>query len=71
MADKEINKVINCANHNLVAYVYVCPEDNEVIFSHNTCKSKLCSSCGIKSQKIKTKIFLKNVLILNTGILLL
>lgn len=54
-AYKEINKVINCANHNLGASVYVCPIDNEVIFSHHTCKGKLCSSCGIKSQKIKTE----------------
>ena len=54
-ANKEIHKVIDCANHNLGASVYVCPFDNEVIFSHHTCKSKLCSSCGIKSQKIKTQ----------------
>ena len=58
-ADKEIRKVIDCANHNLGSSVYVCPNDNEVIFSHHTCKGKLCSSCGIKSQKIKTENILE------------
>lgn len=58
-ANKEIHKVIDCANHNLGASVYVCPNDNEVIFSHHTCKGKLCSSCGIKSQKIKTENILE------------
>ena len=58
-ADKEVNKIINCTNHNLGSSVYVCPEDDEVIFSHHTCKGKLCSSCGIKSQKIKTQNILE------------
>lgn len=58
-APKEILKVINCANHNLGASVYVCPVDDEVIYSHHTCKGKLCSSCGIKSQKIKTENILE------------
>ena len=58
-ADKEVHKIINCANHNLGASVYVCPEDDEVIFSHHTCKGRLCSSCGIKSQKIKTQNILE------------
>lgn len=58
-ADKEIRKVIDCANHNLGSSVYVCPNDSEVIFSHHTCKGKLCSSCGIKSQKIKTENILE------------
>ena len=58
-ADKEVHKIINCANHNLGASVYVCPEDDELIFSHHTCKGKLCSSCGIKSQKIKTQNILE------------
>lgn len=29
--DKEIDKIINCSNHNLGASVYVCPNDDEVI----------------------------------------
>lgn len=58
-ASKEVNKIIDCANHNLGASVLVCPIDNEVLFCHHTCKGKLCSSCGIKSQKIKTENILE------------
>ena len=58
-ASKEINKIINCSNHKLGASVFVCPNDNEVYFCHHTCKGKLCSSCGIKSQKIKTQNILE------------
>lgn len=64
-SDKEIKKIINCSNHNLGASVYVCPNDNEVYFCHHTCKSKLCSSCGIKSQKIKTNHILQKCLNVN------
>ena len=58
-APKEINKIISCSNHNLGASVFVCPNDDEVFFCHHTCKGKLCSSCGIKSQKIKTQNILE------------
>ena len=54
-ANKEVQKIIDCANHNLGFTVYSCPHCDEIIFSHHTCKGKLCSSCGIKSQKIKTQ----------------
>lgn len=54
-AYKEVKKVIDCSLHNLGSSVFVCPNDNEVYFCHHTCKSKLCSSCGIKSQKIVTQ----------------
>lgn len=54
-ANKEVHKIIDCANHNLGFTVYSCPHCDEIIFSHHTCKGKLCSSCGIKSQKIKTQ----------------
>lgn len=47
------------SNHKLGASVFVCPNDNEVYFCHHTCKGKLCSSCGIKSQKIKTQNILE------------
>lgn len=53
-APVEVKKVIDCSNHSLGASVYVCSDCDEVIYSHHTCKGKLCSSCGIKSQKIKT-----------------
>ena len=58
-ANKEVQKIIDCSNHNLGFSVYCCPKCDEVIFSHHTCKGKLCSSCGIKSQKIKTKHILE------------
>ena len=53
-ANLEVKKVIDCANHALGASVFVCPNDDEVYFCHHTCKGKLCSSCGIKAQKLKT-----------------
>lgn len=58
-ATTEVQKIIDCSNHNLGASVYVCPLDNEVFFCHHTCKGKLCSSCGIKSQNIKTQNILE------------
>ena len=58
-ANKEVHKMINCSLHNLGASVYVCPNDNEIYFCHHTCKSKLCSSCGIKSQTKVTQNILE------------
>jgi len=58
-ADKEIHKVIDCHNHNLGASVYVCPNDDEVYYCHHTCKSRMCSSCGIKAQKTKVENILE------------
>lgn len=57
--NKEVLKIIDCSNHNLGFSVYTCPNCDELIFSHHTCKWKLCSSCGIKSQKIKTQHILE------------
>ena len=64
-ANKEVNKIIDCANHNLGYTVYTCSHCDEVIFSHHTCKGKLCSSCGIKSQKIKTQHILEKCINVN------
>lgn len=47
-ADKEINKVIDCYNKDLGCTAYECPECHDVIFVGNTCKSRMCSSCGYK-----------------------
>ena len=58
-ANKEVHKIIDCSNHNLGFSVYTCHKCGEIIFSHHTCKGKLCSSCGIKSQKIKTEHILE------------
>lgn len=73
-ADKEVHKIIDCSNHNLGFSVYSCPKCDEIIFSHHTCKGKLCSSCGIKVlklKKLKQNIFWKSALMLNIDILLL
>jgi hypothetical protein len=58
-ASKEVKKIIDCSNHNLGASVYVCKEDGEIYFCHHTCKGKLCSSCGIKTQKLVTENILQ------------
>ena len=47
-ADKEIKKVIDCYNKDLGFSAYECPECHDMIFVGNTCKSRLCSSCGYK-----------------------
>ena len=62
-ADYEVKKVIACANHELGASVYVCPNCDEVLFCHHTCKGKLCSSCGIKTQNIRTENILEKCII--------
>lgn len=58
-AAEEVKKIIDCANHNLGASVYVCPNDNEIFFCPHTCKGRLCTSCGIKTQKIETEHILE------------
>ena len=68
-ANKEVNKIISCSNHKLGATVYCCQDCGEVIFSHHTCKGKLCSSCGIKTQKIRTENILEKCVNVNLGIL--
>ena len=47
-ADKEIHKIIDCYNKNLGCSVYECPHCHDLMFVGNTCKSRLCSSCGYK-----------------------
>ena len=61
-ADTEVKKVIDCSNHNLGASVYLCEDCKELFFCHHTCKGKLCSSCGIKTQKIRTENILEKCL---------
>ena len=64
-APKEVQKVIDCSNHNLGSSVYVCPNCDEVFFCHHSCKGKLCSSCGIKAQKIKVEHILEKCITCN------
>lgn len=58
-APTEVQKIIDCFDHNLGATIYLCPNDDEVFYCHHTCKGKLCSSCGIKLQKEKTQNILQ------------
>ena len=46
-ANKEVQKIIDCHNKNLGCTAYECPKCHEVIFVGNTCKSRLCTSCGV------------------------
>ena len=47
-AYNEIQKIIKCHNKDLGCNVYQCPECGDFIFVGNTCKSRLCTSCGYK-----------------------
>ena len=47
-SNKEIQRIIDCMNKNLGCSVYQCPECGDFIFVGNTCKSRLCTSCGYK-----------------------
>lgn len=47
-SNKEIKKIIDCMNKDLGCSVYECPECGDFIFVGNTCKSRLCTSCGYK-----------------------
>jgi len=47
-APKEIKKIIDCHNKNLGCSIYVCPKCDTPLFISNTCKSRMCSSCGYK-----------------------
>lgn len=46
----EISKMINCYNKDLGFSLYECKDCHEVFTCSNTCKSRFCSSCGIKYQ---------------------
>ena len=47
-ACKEVKKIIDCKNKDLGYNIYTCPNCHDVVFIGNTCKSRLCSSCGYK-----------------------
>ena len=47
-APTEVSKIIDCMNKDLGCTVYKCPDCNDYIFVGNTCKSRLCTSCGYK-----------------------
>lgn len=47
-AKDELQKIVDCHNKNLGCTIYECPECHDLIFVGNTCKSRMCSSCGYK-----------------------
>ena len=47
-AFNEFQKIIDCLNKDLGCNAYVCPKCGDVCFIGNTCKSRLCTSCGYK-----------------------
>lgn len=50
-ANEEVKKTIDCSMHKLGSAFYECPDCHECYFCFHTCKSRFCSSCGIKYQK--------------------
>ena len=60
-AFKEVQKVIDCMNKNLGCNVYECPECHDVVFVANTCKSRMCTSCGYKYKMIRVENILQNI----------
>ena len=61
VVSKEINKMLKCKTPELGYSVYKCPKcDNEAIV-HNTCKSKICSSCGLKYSKKRTQTIIEHL----------
>jgi len=53
---KEIDKMLKCKTPELGYPVYKCPECGNEAIVHNTCKSRICSSCGLKYSKEKLKL---------------
>jgi len=60
-AFSEVKKVIDCMNKNLGCSIYECPECHDVIFVSNTCKSRMCTSCGYKYKMIGVENILEKV----------
>ena len=60
-ANDEINKIINCYNKDLGFSIYECPDCHDLVFIGNTCKSRLCSSCGYKYKMERVENILQTV----------
>lgn len=61
-ANKEVQKIIDCHNKNLGCTAYECPKCHEVIFVGNTCKSRLCTSCGYKYKNERVENILQHAI---------
>lgn len=45
---KNVEKMIQCAKHELGYDLFQCPQCLNTSFVYHTCKSRFCSSCGVK-----------------------
>lgn len=59
---KNVNKTIICKTRDLGYDFYCCPHCGNTYFRFHTCKSRFCSSCGVKYAKnrvieIQKKVF--------------
>ncbi len=61
-APDEIKKVIGCHNKNLGCFAYECPNCHDIIFIGNTCKSRLCTSCGYKYKNERVENILQHAI---------
>ena len=61
-APREIQKIIDCHNKNLGCNVYECPKCHEIVFIGNTCKSRLCTSCGYKYKNARVENILEHAI---------
>lgn len=58
---KEVNKMLKCKTPELGYSVYKCPNCHNECIVHNTCKSRICSSCGIKYAKQRTQNIMEHL----------
>ena len=58
----EIQKIIDCHNKDLGCNAYECPNCGDVIFIGNTCKSRLCTSCGYKYKNERVENILQQAI---------
>ena len=58
----EIQKIIDCHNKNLGCTAHECPNCCDVVFIGNTCKSRLCTSCGYKYKNERVENILQHAI---------
>lgn len=58
---KEVDKMLKCKTSKLGYSVYKCPNCQNECIVHNTCKSRICSSCGIKYSKQRTQTIMEHL----------
>lgn len=61
VVSKEIDKMLKCKTPELGYSVYKCPKCGNEAIVHNTCKSRICSSCGLKYAKERTQTIMEHL----------